>query len=250
VTDRVNSAVAIQRALALLAVGRNDEAASALRDLLARDPNHTMALVLLSQALRDVHPDESLELARKATGVEPNAGWVHINAAWAADATRDRRAAISSARTAVALNPHDAAGYQALAQLLAKANQMLPDAVSAANKAAELSPHDPVTWIALGNVARADKNLSEARRFYEHALELQPDHRVAQLNLAAVRHIDGAIGSSMDLLQSIIQLNPRDETARLRLDALVQSFLHEMLWLSLAVGFALAFIIRLITGAE
>jgi Flp pilus assembly protein TadD len=133
---------------------------------------------------------------------------------------------------------------------LAHQKAMIPEATQAANTAIALAPHDPTSWIAVGNVALGDGNLGEARRFYEHALALDPGSDVARLNLATVRENDGALGHAMDLLQSIIRLNPRDERARRRLDELAEQFVHEMLWLSLPVGFVLAIIVGLLSGAR
>ena len=249
-TDAGSSAAAIQRARVLLELGRCEEAATALRDVLARESAHPEALVLLSRALRESRPLESYNAAVAAIHAEPNAAWVLVNAAWAADAVGRKQEAIDRARAAVAIDPHSAAGFQALAQLLARGNTSMAETRGAANKAIELAPHDPTSWIAAGNVALAEKNLHYARGYYEHALALKPDDRVAQLNLAAVRQAEGSLGHSIDLLQSIIRLNPRDEEARSRIDDLAGRLLREMLWLSLGVGFVLAIIVSLAVGTR
>jgi thioredoxin-like negative regulator of GroEL len=76
----------IDRAVSLLELGRNDEAAKILQDVMVADPTNAHALALLSRTYRKTNPQYAYQLAVGAVGLNPEGPGLHLNAAWSADA--------------------------------------------------------------------------------------------------------------------------------------------------------------------
>jgi tetratricopeptide (TPR) repeat protein len=229
-----------RHARALLELGRDDEAATLLKRLIADDPSNAEAMALLSRTYRESDPARGYKLATAALALDPTSTWLHLNAAWAADFAKRRDDAARHARAVISDAPSWAAGYQALAQILCQKRRDVDEAKRIAAKAVALDPHDPASWIASGNAALADRDADAARLSYLRALAIDPQHRVAKVNVAALDAGAGKVAAAMDTLQSIIRLDPRDPDARRRIDDLVVATLDNMLWLALAIGFGLA----------
>jgi tetratricopeptide (TPR) repeat protein len=237
------TADALSRASALLEIGRDFEAEAILSKELSGNPHNAVAHALMSIAVRDSDASRSLQLAQRAAALQPSDSWFQVNLAWAARAMKRDAAAIAAAREAVRLDPYNADAYRALAQILASNRKMITEAKEAAAIACQLEPHEEATWIALGNVARAEDDLSTADACYHEALRINPESQPAKLNLARNREAEADIGDAMNLLQSIIRLDPRDERARQRIDELVVKLLDCFLWLAVLVGVIVSIVI-------
>lgn len=238
----------LERARALLDIGRDAEAADVLRRRLGTDPEHAETLGLLSIALRSSEPQHSYEAAIMALRWEPNSAWYHVNAAWSAQAIGRSNEALGLARAAVAHEPHWADGHRVLSHVLCTQPGEAANATAAAQQAIQLAPDDPANWIAAGNVSYISGSLAEARLYYERALALDPAHPTAMANLADLRSDEGSMGHAMDLLQTLIRLQPTNQEARAHIDELASRLLGELIWLSLPIGIGLAIIVQSIVG--
>ena len=233
----------LSRARELLDSGRHFEAEALLAKELASNPYSAEANALLSMAVRDSDMTRSLAFAQRAVALQPAVAWFHVNFAWAAHGAKRHNEALSAAREAVRLDPNNADGFRALAQILAGNRKMMAEAKAAATRAHELAPYDEATWIAVGNVARADDDLETADDYYREALRINPESQVAKHNLARNREPDANIGDGTNLLQAIIRLDPRDEHARSQIDELMVKLLDSFLWLALLFGVFVSVII-------
>jgi predicted Zn-dependent protease len=240
----------IDRAMSLLELGRDDEAAQILQEVMVADPTNAHALGLLSRTYRRTNPPYAYQLALQAVGLNPVGSGLHLNAAWAADAAKRPTDAVAHAREVVRLDPHWSEGYQALAQLLVDVKKGYIEGQMVAAKGIELAPEDPDAWVARGNVALAASDTEDARRSYQHALSLEPQHKTALLNIALLNERSGKVGSAIHVLQSIVRLDPRDPEARIRIDDLAVQFLDHMLGLAVAVGVTAAFVLHVVFKAN
>lgn len=241
---------AVGRARALLELGRDAEAADVLRRAVEQHPDDPEALGLLAEAIRATDPHASYEAAQAAVRAAPNDAWTHVIASWSADAARRPSEARALVQAALALDPDSAAAHQAAAQILAKNAATRAQSLASARRLIELAPHDAGAWIAAGNASVHSGLVTEARQYYEYALQLDPNNPSAIGNLAAVEQYRGAHAHAMDLLTAMVRLDPSNAAARRRIDSLAVGLLHELVWLSLPVGFALAVVASLISGAR
>ncbi len=244
------SSHAAQRARTLLELGRDGEAADLLRQILHSRPEDTEALALLAEATRRTDAQASYQAAQAALRSSPSSAWVHVVAAWSAHALDRGTEARTLVQAAIQLDPESAMVHQAAAQLLAKDPGTQASAMVSAGRAMELAPQDPVTWIAAGNASLSGGLIEDARNCYLRALHLDPNNRTARSNLAAVEEQSGSVAHAMDLLTMIIRLDPSDFEAMQRFNSVATRLLHEFVWLSLPVGFCLAAVVELITGAR
>ncbi|MGH3388882.1 MAG: tetratricopeptide repeat protein, partial [Actinomadura sp.] len=68
----------LERADALIALGRHEAARESLARVLAREPGNVEALCLLAQALKEAGaPAEMLSVAERANAVAPDEEWPH-----------------------------------------------------------------------------------------------------------------------------------------------------------------------------
>lgn len=244
--DESNS---VDRARALLEVGRDAEAAEMLRRNLESRPDDPTVLGLLAEALRPSDPRASYEAARAALGCAPTSVWAHVIASWSASADHRASEARGLVQTAIALDPDSAIAHQAAAQILAKDAVTREESLASARRAIELAPHDPTTWIAAGNASVHAALIGQARQYFEYALRLDPNNRTALGCLAAVEEHAGSLSHAMDLMTAIIRLDPSNHQARSRIDSLARGLIHELLWLSVPVGVCLAVVVSVATGA-
>jgi tetratricopeptide (TPR) repeat protein len=173
-------------ALASLERGTGDSAAAAerIRQVLAKHPRHTGALLFDAQQLRTQRKyDEAMSQISRALEAEPNSAAGHIEAAAVYQATDRPEAAITSLQRALQTDPNAVGAMIQLAQLQLPRS---PDkAATYAQQALALAPGnlDAAALLARSHAARGD--LSAARRLVAAIREQQPK-APAMHNLEAV----------------------------------------------------------------
>jgi Flp pilus assembly protein TadD len=165
----------LQRARALLDVGRHDQARTALGQYLASSPQSVEALCLLArshQLDRDYH--EMLRAAEQAVAVAPGSEWAHRLRSIALGKLRVPVEALLAARRAVELAPHAWQPYVIMVDALLAAGgaDARRDAFEAAAHAQRLAPHEPEVHNSRGRVFQAISDPAAARRSYQEALRL------------------------------------------------------------------------------
>ena len=179
----------LQRARALLDVGRHDQARTALGQYLASSPQSVEALCLLArshQLDRDYH--EMLRAADQAVASAPDSEWAHRLRSIALGKLRLPVEALLAARHAVELAPHAWQPYVIMVDALLATGgaDARRDAFQAAAHAQRLAPHEPEVHNSRGRVFQAISDPAAARRSYQEALRLDAQNPTARNNLAIV----------------------------------------------------------------
>jgi len=179
----------LQRARALLDVGRHDEARAALGQYLASSPQSVEALCLLARSHQlDRNYHGMLAAADQAVATAPGSEWAHRLRSIALGKLRLPIHALVAARRAVELAPYAWQPYVIMvdALLATGGSDARRDAFRAAEHAQRLAPHEPEVHNSRGRVFQAISDPASARRSYLEALRLDPQNPTARNNLAIV----------------------------------------------------------------
>lgn len=203
----------LQRARALLDVGRHDQARTALGQYLASSPQSVEALCLLArshQLDRDYH--EMLRAADRAVAAAPDSEWAHRLRSIALGKLRLPVEALLAARHAVELAPHAWQPYVIMVDALlatggANARRQAFDAAAHAQR---LAPHEPEVHNSRGRVFQAISDPAAARRSYQEALRLDPQNPTARNNLAIVELRQGRTTLAGERLGEVLADRPTE----------------------------------------
>jgi tetratricopeptide (TPR) repeat protein len=185
-----NAAVAHEaRGEALLAVGRNDDAAAAARKALELDPQLTPARVLLATALlaHGKHAEAVAE-AKKATEANPQS---------------DEAFAVYG----LALLAQDAKNWS--------------EAIAQAQQGAFLNPNNPVVQVAVGRIFEAQGNLDQATSAYRKAVEKDPTNTGARRALISLQERRGDVEGALAEARKLAAEAPQSGDAQLQLGRLL-----------------------------
>ena len=199
----------------LLSVGNRPQAAAEAERVLAKEPAHPEALVILAECATT--PDEfkkvidRLEVGNAATPSSA-AAWVAKGIVLAKEGkVEEARAAL---QRSVELNGNFAAAYSALATLDLAANRMA-EADAAFAKAASLAgPRSPRTLqYALFKARSGD--VAGARQMLEEVIKKAPDYVPAVMRLADLMAAEGRFAEAEKILEPILAREPNHPEALL-----------------------------------
>jgi tetratricopeptide (TPR) repeat protein len=179
----------LQRARALLDVGRFEQARHALGQYLAGSPQSLEALCLLARSHQlGRNYQDMLDAADQAVATAPSSEWAHRLRSIALGKLRLPIQALTSARRAVELAPYAWQPYVIMVDALLATGgaDARRDAFQAAVHAQRLAPHEPEVHNSRGRVFQAISDPGSARRSYREALRLDPQNPTARNNLAIV----------------------------------------------------------------
>jgi tetratricopeptide (TPR) repeat protein len=176
----------VLRAEHLLDIARTDDALALLRQAIAADPTHVVALCSTARAyLRKGETDDALRAAETALSLEPANGYAaYVRAAVLL--TAGTPAALQAAELAVRLDPEFWPSYGALAGALVKYGYPA-QALEIAQRGVALAPHEPAVHTMLGGIADDARQRKLAVSAYREALRLKPDYTAARVGLAALQ---------------------------------------------------------------
>jgi tetratricopeptide (TPR) repeat protein len=178
--DAPNDDALTSLALAYMAVGRQDDAANALRRTIALNPRRTDAATYLSAILVEQgRPDEALPYLE--TAVRSDGGTAASLALLSlVYAHLGRVGEAIDAATASSVRPDgDANAYRLLGRAMGIV-QRVTDARRFLRRAIQLEPTNPEAITLLGMVEAAAGNGSDAARLFRRALAVQPGYAPAQ----------------------------------------------------------------------
>jgi tetratricopeptide (TPR) repeat protein len=228
----------LERAQALIGLGRFDEAGSRLRELLAGEPNVAPAWCLLSQAQIGLGQTEGgLDAAERAAALAPEDDWPHRLRSLALLQLDDLDGAVAAAREAVALGPHNWQTHRRLAVALGAAKRDLDDALAAGERAVALAPNEPEAHFALGLVHHARKKRKQADQCFEHALALDPQHGPSRSALARRQLVGSRFGRAGKLadaaagFRDVLQADPQADYAARNLELVLRVFIARVSYL-------------------
>jgi protein O-GlcNAc transferase len=170
------------------AAGRFNEAEAICRQIVAADPAHSNAWLLLGV------------IALHATNLA---------------------AAIECLQQAVLFNPHDAMAHNNLGIALTGKGDFRSSAVHF-RRAAELAPDMPEAHYNLAHGLQALGDLQQAKLFYQQAIALKPDFADAWLNIANIVSGQGEFALAIDHYRRSLQLHPQQPEALVELAAALQ----------------------------
>jgi tetratricopeptide (TPR) repeat protein len=203
----------LQRARALLDVGRFEQARVALGEYLASSPQSIEALCLLArshQLGRNYH--EMLHAADQAVAAAPGSEWAHRLRSIALGKLRAPAQALTAARRAVELAPYAWQPYVIMvdALLASGGSDARREAYQAALHAQRLAPHEPEVHNSRGRVFQAISDPGAARRAYQEALRLDPQNPTARNNLAIVELRQGRTTLAGERLGEVLADRPTE----------------------------------------
>ena len=241
----IDPAVSLERAQALIDLGRFQEAASHIRPVLSADPANADAACLLAQAELIAGNDlPAFDAAALAVKLAPERAWAHRLMAMGYERFDNNEYEIRHSLEAVRLEPHDPNGYICLARALAREKADLAAAREAAEEALRLAPVEPEAHLTLATVCEQQGDRDGAEAALRRALAVDPEHSAAHNNLARIRLRRRGTTLKPALLAigargfaTAVRTNPSSPTSRLNLDYVIRVFLDWTAYLIFADAF-------------
>jgi protein O-GlcNAc transferase len=201
-------AEAFARALRLHEAGQTVEAETIYRRILAEEPRHVGALLLLGTLAQESgRLDEARQLLEQALALDDRMPELHYGLAVVLQAQGEADTAIARYRQAVALRPAYPEAHNNLAILLQQAGDM----ETALSHYAEALRHRPGYAEArnnLGTALAAAGRVEEAMAAYRAALDLDPRYRQAALNLGRLLEARGEWSAAAALYRETLDRDP------------------------------------------
>lgn len=232
----------VERAGALLELGRPVEAEQVAREALAVDPTSPGALVVLARALTEQRRfDDAVGAARTAVAEAPDDGDAFVALAWALVGADRPDDAVSAARTAVELEPHDWATHHALGWAhLRTTPPRHEEARDAAGRALELEPGATPARGVLGLALAGLGSRRAGRRVMREGLRIDPHDPYLHNNLAKIDLDRGLrVGRTGRHLRAAAAAVPQEPVVRANLDTLLVRFAVRLVWPTLLALFVL-----------
>jgi tetratricopeptide (TPR) repeat protein len=225
----------VARAEALLDAGRPQQAVELLSKELATEPDDADLLRVLARAQLLVDPAEALASAQLLIAREPESQDGYYLAAVAHDELGDRKAAVESARAAMAIAPDDPYVLMAFAITRSRRPWGRRESMRAAERAIEVAPEDSAGYIAAGSVELHSGHWRRSAKWFERALEIDPHDQMAQINLAIAKQGAGNVAAALGGVEGLLRFDPTDKDARETLDEVVYTTLVHLLWVVLVL---------------
>jgi tetratricopeptide (TPR) repeat protein len=222
----------IQRARALLSVGRAEQAQGELARLLARAPDSVEGLCLLARCHEATDRyREMLAASERAAAAAPDAEWPHRLRSIALRKLDRVPASVAAARRSVQLAPHIWQAHVNLVEaLLADGSvEALRDAYRSVLQARRLAPEEPEVHVAGGRFYHAISDPAAARRCYQRTLALDPGNGTARNNLAVVELRQGRPTRAGERLQDVLAERPTEALYQRNARATAVSWTHRLL---------------------
>lgn len=232
----------VERANALLELGRPAEAEQAAHEALATDPASSPALVVLARALTEQRRhDEAVVAAQDAVAADPEAGDAYVELAWALVGDDRADEAVTAARTAVGLEPHQWVTHHALGwSLLRTTPPRHEDARAAATRALELEPGATPAHSVLGLALAGLGRRRAGRRVLREGLRIDPHDPYLHNNLAKIDLDRGLrVGRTARHLTAAARAIPQEPVVQRNLDTLLVRFAMRLVWPTLLALFVL-----------
>ncbi len=181
----------LQRARALMDLGRPEQALPLLAEALAEQPGNVDAWCVMARCHYARHDyRDALHAADQALAHKPDQVVAWRFRTLALIELEQWEPAWAAAGESVRHDPHHWYGHMLVAKvLLANTTGYFHSAVAqqAAFRARELAPQEPDTHFILGRVAERSGHRPEAEGCYREALRLDPEHRAARNQLALLQ---------------------------------------------------------------
>jgi tetratricopeptide (TPR) repeat protein len=204
------------RAYALNALNRAEEAADAARRALKLNGDHAEAAANLGVALAAAGKrDEAGKVLRRALAKLPAHGAARGALADLSARRGDTAGAAAQYRLFLTLQPAGPVGWEGLGRMRAKLNPMDVAGPQACwRRALRIAPALPAPWGLLGEARRRGGDDTGAARAFACALTLTPDAAGALSNLAMARQGMGDAANAARLFARALTVDPSDGLSR------------------------------------
>jgi Flp pilus assembly protein TadD len=242
------TSVTLDRAAALLELGRWDAAAEQASQALSSDPGSVEAMCLLARCHNGAGRfDEAVAMARAAVAAAPgNDRPLRLLALFAAKAKHVDEA-VRAASDAVRIDPEFWANHLALASALIDAGRHA-EAVAPAWEAVRLAPHEEETHNILGIAFWGSGDKVRARAAFLEALRIDPQHALARNNLAVLDVAGSRLGDAAQGIAAGLRHSPQESVLRENLDVVGEALLARLLNTMLLTGFLVVIVFGLEAG--
>jgi tetratricopeptide (TPR) repeat protein len=234
----------LERAQALIELGRFDQAALLLRQLLASEPNIAPAWCLFAQTQIGLDDAKAgLDAAERAAALEPENDWPHRLRSVALQQLGDLDGAIAAAREAVSIDPHNWQTHRRLAVCLIVAQRDADYALAAAERAVALAPHEPAAHHTLGLANEFSRNHIEAEESYRQSLALDPQYGPAHDALARRKLASSRFGRAGNLaaaaagFRTAFKADPHSDYSARNLELTLRVFLGRLSYLIFVIAY-------------
>ena len=212
----------LQRARALLDLGRGQAALRETEKALSAAPQNAEALQLHGLCLLHLDkPEEALTSLRAAIAVEPTEAHCHYLLGFAHSECKRREAAEVAYREALRLSPEEPVYLRAYAELLVDLRR-LEEALKTAEKAVALGPERASNHITLGYVSSSMGDRLRAKACYQQALTIEPNNALAWNNLGCVDLAQGRPVQARQRFRESLRLDPEGRAAKANLKLVEQ----------------------------
>ncbi|NYE38826.1 tetratricopeptide (TPR) repeat protein [Nocardioides cavernae] len=232
----------VERATALLELGRPVEAEATAREALGADPGSVEALTVLTRALAGQRRHaEAVAAGRAAVTADPEHADAFVALAWALVGDEQAEEAVAVARSSVALAPHGWATHHALGWALHRSDPPRnEEARDAAARALELEPGATAAHSVLGLALAGLGQRRAGRRVMREGLRISPDDPYLHNNLAKLDLDRGLrVGRTGRHLRAAAGGMPQEPVVHQNLDTLVLRFGVRLVWPTLLALFVL-----------
>ena len=236
----------LERAQALLDLGRLDHARDAIEKALAEDPESARAWALLSRVEYNAKEYRAaLTAARNGLERSPGHMGLHLAASHAATANGQGYNGYEHAMEALRIWPGNPDAHAAAARSRLQPNNEAARAVAEDHirQAREAAPNwtEPTYLEAQLQVQR--NQIAAAKQSLHLVLAMDPEADHARLFLADLERFTGGSGKAADYIQTALLLDPNDTDARKRLDELIREAMISLAWLAFAAVIFVFFVL-------
>jgi len=222
-TTRPDAATLNTLGEALLRLGRNGEAAAALRRALRMQDDLLEAQTNLGDALYRLGDRAGAMAAlREALRLSPGSAAANLNLAILFDAQGNSDQARFHFERAIRSDPESAVARYNYGRALV-ARKLDPEAEAQLNEAVRLDRRFAEAWVSLGLLRARAGRREEAISFYREALRANPELAAAHFNLALALFDTGRTSEAREHFESAIRAAPNDYEARLYLGKILLS---------------------------
>ncbi len=201
------SADALQSAVRLLMAGKLAEAVTALKKIVARDPNHAEALHMLGLlACKSGDFGSGVTLLSRSVSLNPEDAGSLYNLGNAYKGTQEFDKAGESFQRSLGLDPGNSQTAEALADILVKLRRM-KEALSYYERAVDSDPNNMAASNRLAILYEQHNQADKARALAENALTRDPDNASLNLVLARCENRSGETRSAIIRLEHILEIN-------------------------------------------
>jgi tetratricopeptide (TPR) repeat protein len=204
----------LQQAAQALAVGRIDEARTALAQMLAQDPNNSEALALQSIiALTQNDTVSARDLAQRAVTARPASAAARIAMSYVQQADFDLAGALQSLQSAVQDNPDDALAWARLAELRLSLGY-LDEGLVAAERASSIDPRLALTQTVRGYGYLTEIKIPQALSAFDEAIALDQAAPLPRLGLGLAQIRKGELAAGREAIEIAVALDPGNSLIR------------------------------------